>query len=238
MMSSVFFLTLRQLSGRLRLLILTLLAALPVIITAIVLADNEAPSVTEFEAITLSMMLAGSIAPLVVLAIAAPAFANELEDRTLANLTITPLPRWQIVLPKLLAAIAIAAPFIGASALATSYIAFLGDPQAMLAVTVSAIVGVALYASAFTWLGLITTQAIGAGLLYIVLWEGFFSRYIAGTRVLSIRYYAIALMHGLDHRRFANIEHMSLGAAILVCSLVTGGFLWLAIRRVRLMDVP
>ena len=72
MMSSVFFLTLRQLSGRLRLLILTLLAALPVIITAIVLADNEAPSVTEFEAITLSMMLAGSIAPLVVLAIAAP----------------------------------------------------------------------------------------------------------------------------------------------------------------------
>ena len=33
-------------------------------------------------------MLAGSIAPLVVLAIAAAAFANEVEDRTLANLTL------------------------------------------------------------------------------------------------------------------------------------------------------
>ena len=36
----------------------------------------------------LSAMLAGSIAPLVVLAIAAAAFANEIEDRTLANLTL------------------------------------------------------------------------------------------------------------------------------------------------------
>ena len=65
------------------------------------------------------------------------------------------------------------------------------------------IVGVALYASAFVWLGLVTTQAIGIGLLYIVLWEGFFSGFVSGVRLLSIRHYAIALMHGLDGRRFA-----------------------------------
>ena len=51
----------------------------------------------EFEAIVLSTMLVGSIAPLIVVAIASAAFANEVEDRTLANLTLTPLPRWQIV---------------------------------------------------------------------------------------------------------------------------------------------
>ena len=95
----------------------------------------------------LSAMLAGSIAPLVVLAIAGAAFANETEDRTLANLTLSPLPRWQIVVPKLLAAITISGPFIAASAFATSYIAFLGDARAVTAVSISAITGVVLYAS-------------------------------------------------------------------------------------------
>ena len=237
-MGSVYLLTLRQLSGRWRVLIMSLLAAMPVLITAIALAADDAPSVDDFEAFVLSALLAGAIAPLVMLAIAAPAFANELEDRTLANLTITPLPRWKIVLPKLLATISIAAPFIAASALATSYIAFLGDPRAMLAVTISALVGVALYASAFTWLGLITSQAIGVGLFYIVLWEGFFARFISGVRILSIRYYALALMHGLDDRRFAALQHLGLGAALVVCALIIAGFSWLAIRRLRRMDVP
>jgi ABC-2 type transport system permease protein len=237
-MSSVYLLTLGQLSGRWRILIMTLLAAMPVLITAITMQSSTAPAATEFEGFILSALLAGSIAPLIVIAIAGPAFANELEDRTLANLTLTPLPRWQIVLPKLLASITIAAPFIAASALATSYVAFLGDPRAMFAVTASAIVGVALYASAFTWLGLVTTQAIGVGLVYIVLWEGFFARFISGTRLLSIRYYAIAFMHGLDERRFANLNHMSFPAAIILVALLVGGFLWLGVRRLRTMDVP
>jgi ABC-2 type transport system permease protein len=237
-MGSVYALTLRQLSGRWRLLIMTVLAAMPVLIAVLTLASVRTPSVAEFEIAVLSAMLAGSIAPLVVLAIAAPAFANELEDRTLANLTLSPLPRWQIAVPKLLAAITVAAPFIALSALLTSHVAFLGDARATVAVTVSAVVGVALYTSAFVWLGLVTTQAIGIGLLYIVLWEGFFTGFVSGARVLSIRHYAIALMHGLDERRFASTSHMSLGLAIVVAVVVFGGFLFLTIRRLRRMDVP
>lgn len=237
-MGSVYALTLRQLSGRWRLLIMTVLAAMPVLIAVLTLRSDSAPSVVEFEVAVLSAMLAGSIAPLVVLAIAAPALANELEDRTLANLTLSPLPRWQIVVPKLLAAITVAAPFIAVSAFFTSHVAFLGDATATAAVTVSAVVGVALYASAFVWLGLVTTQAIGVGLLYIVLWEGFFTGFVSGARVLSIRHYAIALMHGLDQRRFAATSHMSLGLAVAVSVVVFGGFLFLTIRRLRRMDVP
>ena len=237
-MGSVYSLTLRQLSGRWRLLIMTVLAAMPVLIAVLTLRSDSAPSVVEFEIAVLSAMLAGSIAPLVVLAIAAPAFANELEDRTLANLTLSPLPRWQIVVPKLLAAVTVSAPFIALSAFLTSQVAFLGDATATAAVTVSAVVGVALYASAFVWLGLVTTQAIGIGLLYIVLWEGFFTGFVSGARVLSIRHYAIALMHGLDERRFAATSHMSLGLAVAVSAAVFGGFLFLTIRRLRQMDVP
>ena len=237
-MGSVYRLTLRQLSGRWRLAIMTVLALMPVIIATLMLRSNSAPSVDEFEAAVLSAMLAGSIAPLVVLAIAAAALGNEVEDKTLANLILSPLPRWQIAVPKLLATLTIAAPFIAISAFVTSYVAFLGDTTAMLAVTVSALVGVALYSSAFVWLGLVSAQAIGIGLLYIVLWEGFFSGFVAGVRLLSIRHYAIALMHGLDPRRFASGNHLSLGVAIFMCVLVFAGFVLLSIRRLRRMDVP
>ena len=237
-MGSIYVLTLRQLSGRWRILILGVLATLPVIIAVLTLRSDNAPSVSEFEAAVLSAMLSGSIAPLVVLAIAAAAFSNEVEDKTLANLTLSPIPRWQIVLAKLLAAFTIAAPFIALSAFATSHVAFLADAKATMAVTVSAIAGVALYSSAFLWLGLVSTQAIGLGLLYIVLWEGFFSGFVSGVRLLSIRHYATALMHGIDPRRFASASHMSLTTAIIICVIVFTGFLLLSIRRLRRMDVP
>jgi ABC-2 type transport system permease protein len=237
-MTPVYLLTLRQLSGKWRIGIMAVLAAMPVVIAAIMLRSSNAPSVQEFETTILSAMLAGSIAPLIVLAISASAFSNELEDRTLANLTLAPIARWKIVLPKLLAAITIAAPMITVSAFATSYIAYLGDIRATIAVTVSAIVGVVLYAAAFVWLGLMSTQAIGLGLLYIVLWEGFFSGFVSGVRLLSIRHYSIALMHGLDPRRFAVYDHLGLTAVIVVMAVVLGGFVWLTIRRLRRMDVP
>lgn len=237
-MGAVFQLTLRQLTGRWRLTLMTLLAALPVIVALVMLRAREAPSVREFETAVLSTILAGSIAPLIVLAIAASAFANESDDRTLANLTLTPLPRWHIVVAKLLAAIVIAGPFIAASAFLTSHIAFIGDTRATLAVTVSAVVGVALYAAAFTWLGLVSTQAIGIGLLYIVLWEGFFSGFVEGVRLLSIRHYAIALMHGIDARRFAGSDRLSLAVVLVTSAVVFAGFVFLSIRRLRRMDVP
>jgi ABC-2 type transport system permease protein len=237
-MRAIYFLTLRQLSGRWRLGIMTVLAAMPVIVTVLMLRTTSAPTVREFEQIVLSAMLAGSIAPLVVLAIGAAAFANEVEDRTIANLTLAPIPRWQIVWPKLLAAITLAAPFIAVSAFLTSHVAFLGDPAATIAVTVSAAAGVAMYAAAFVWLGLVSTQAIGIGLAYIVIWEGLFSGFVSGVRLLSIRHYSIALMHGLDPHRFASGSHLSLGVAIAITLLIFGGFLALAIRRLRRMDVP
>lgn len=237
-MGSVYRLTLRQLSGRWRILIMTALAALPVLTSFLTLRGSRAPSVQEFEVVVFSAMLAGSITPLVVLAIATAAFANEIEDRTLANLTLAPIPRWQIVLPKLLATITIAAPFIGASAFLSSRIAFLGDPTAVTAVTLSAIVGVILYSAAFVWLGLVTPQAIGIGLLYIVLWEGFFSGFVSGVRLLSIRHYSISLMHALDARRFATTDSLSAAAVTTTAIIVFGGFLILSVRRLRRMDVP
>lgn len=238
-MGSVYRLTLRQLSGRWRLGIMAVLATLPVIITLVTLASDEAPSIWDFDTGILGTMLAGSILPLVVLAIGGAAFGNEVEDRTLANLTLAPIARWRIALPKLLAVITVAAPFIAVSAMLTAHVAFLGDTRATLAVTMSALAGVAMYASVFVFLGLVSSHAVGVGLLYIVIWEGFFAGFVSGVRLLSIRYYAIAIMHALDPRRFALADDtLPAVAAVAAMVLVTGGFLVLATRRLRRMDVP
>jgi ABC-2 type transport system permease protein len=237
-MGAVYALTLRQLTGRWRLIIMTVLAAMPVTIALLTLQSSSAPSVREFELVVFSAMLAGSITPLVVLAIASAAFANEIEDRTLANLTLSAIPRWKIAVPKLLATITIAAPFIAISAFVTAHLAFLGDAAATAAVTISALAGVALYSSAFVWLGLVSTQAIGVGLLYIVVWEGLFSGFVSGVRLLSIRHYSISLMHALDERRFAAAAHPDDLIVVATAVLVFAGFLLLSIRRLRRMDVP
>lgn len=237
-MRTIFWLTVRQLTGRFRLATMSVLAALPVIFTMLVIRSSQAPFVGDFERVVLSAMLAGSIAPLIMVAIASVAFSNEIEDRTLANLTLAPIPRWQIVVPKLAAAVTVATPFIVGSAFLTSHLAFNRDATATVAVTVSAFIGLVMYASVFVWLGLVTKQAIGIGLAYIVLWEGFFSGYVSGVRFLSIRHHAIAVMHGLDPRRFVEAEHVGLGVALAVAAGVVGAFLFLASRRLRHMDVP
>ncbi len=237
-MAAVFRLTLRQLTGRWRLAVMAVLAVLPVVFTRIITGSSSAPWVGEFEDIVLGGMLAGAIAPLIMVAVATVAFANEVEDNTLANLTLTPLPRWRIVVPKLLATVVVSSPFIVGSAFFTSLLAYNRDWTAVAAVTVSACAGILMYAAVFLWLGLTIKYAIGAGLLYIVLWEGFFSGYVSGIRLFSIRHYAIALMHGLDPRRFVDDPHVGLPAAMAVAILVVVGFGALTVGRLRRMDVP
>ena len=236
-MNTIYTLTLRQLAGRWRLLIVTVVAAGPVLITLMILGASTAPSVADFERTVLGGILAGAVAPLIVLTLGGAALGNEVEDGTLMNLVLAPLARWKIVLAKLLAAITIAAPFVAASAFLSGYIAFVGDWTAALAITFGALAAVALYSAAFLWLGAATTQAFAIGLLYIVVWEGFLAGFITGVRMLSIRYHAAALTHAVDSRRFQDAV-LEPAAAIAVALAVLAAFFMLTERRLRRMDVP
>lgn len=236
-MGTVYLLTLRQLTGRWRVGVLLLLAAVPVLVTLLVLRSAEAPRVDAFEIVIVNGMLTGSIIPLVLLAIGAAAFGNEVEDRTLANLTVAPLARWRIVVAKLLAVVSVSAPFVVAGAALTAHLAYLGDLRAVLAVVGGALLAVLLYGTVFVWLGLASPQAVGLGLLYIVLWEGFFAGFVAGVRLLSIRYHAVAAMHAIDPRRFADAPHPGGAAVAAVAAVVLVGVGWLTVRRLRRMDV-
>ncbi len=237
-MVTVFRLTVRQLATRGRIVILGVLGLLPVCITWLMTSDSTAPSVAEYEAVVLSGMMAASIVPLIVLSIASVSLGHEVGDRTLANLVLTPLPRWKLVVAKVAASVVVAAPFVLGSAAWTSWLAFNHDATALVAVSAATAAALVMYASVFTWLGLAVSQAIGAGLLYIVLWEGLFSGFVSGIRFMSVRHYAAAIMHGLDPRRFADAPHVSLAIAASVAVVVVAFFGWRTTLRLSRMDVP
>ncbi len=59
------------------------------------------------------------------------------------------------------------------------------------------------------------------------------------SAILSVRRYALGLVHGLDASRLATIDvPLGIGAAIAGVVVVLAGFTALAIRKLRRMDVP
>ena len=241
-MKEVFLLSIRQLTGPVRLGLILLLSALPIGLAAIlaVTAGREGVGRDDFVNAMLSGLLVAGVLPIVVMTLGTAAFANELEDGTLGNLALMPLARWQIVMPKLLATLTVAVPIIIASGVVTSLIGIGFEVRATLSVAVALLLGVAAYSAIFTWTGLMTGRALAVALLYVILWEGIIGSLIQGVGYLSVRGYTLAIMHGLDSSAFEAVGDrvISLPAAVVGALLVTAVFYGLAVWRLTRMDVP
>ena len=247
-MTAVLRLSLRQLGGRVRLLFILLLAALPVGLTALLIVTSSGAdeSNSDFiDGIIDALVIAGAL-PIVALVLATASFGNEVEDKTLSYLLLKPVPRWFIALPKMVApmaigGVALVASGVAAAALGASSAQFVveSDARAVLAVGVAVLVGVVAYCAVFTWAGLVTTRALAAGLIYVFIWEGFLSSVLEGVRYLSIRAYTLAILHGMDGDSFASLEErvIELPAAVVGVAAVTVVFFLLTVRRLRKMDV-
>ena len=242
-MGTVFRLTLRQLAGRRRLAIVVLLAAVPVGLAVVLnafLADEQ--DFTEnFVTGLVDRLLVSIILPIVVMTLATAAFGNELEDRTLNMLVLKPVSRVSIVLPKLLGSITVAAPLLVAAMVAVSLIALAdGGMRAAAAAGGALFVGVVAYAALFTWVGLLTTHALGFALVYVFLWENLVTSFLPGVRYLSVRGYTLGTLYGLDDVTFRSIgdDVIELPAALVGAGVVTVAFSLLTVWRLRRMDVP
>ena len=241
-MGPVFWLSLRQLTGRWRLVLIFLLAALPVglaVIFFFVTSDDESFD-ENFINILLDGMLVAGILPIVTMALSTATFGNELEDRTLSYLVLNPIPRWRIAMPKVLASIAISGPLLIASGVAAALLGFDGSLRAAVAVGTATLAGVAAYAAVFTWLGLLTNRAIAFALIYVLLWEGVIGSYLQGVDYLSVRGYTLAIMYGINETGFEALGSrvIEFPAGIVGAVVVTVVFLLLVVRRLRRMDVP
>lgn len=244
-MTAIYLLSIRQLAGKWRLLILLLLCAVPLAVAATAGSAAEQPTPSHIDDVLLDGLLASAILPIVVLAVATAAFGDELSDKTLANLTLTPLAHWRIVLAKLLAAITISSPPLVAGAFGSVFLGFRlipldGAGTAAAAAAVAMGVGVVLYSALFLWAGLVTSHPLALGLLYVFVWEGLFGTFVNGIKYLSIRQYTLGIVKAVDGSRFAGPDQHVLGSAtaIVGSALVLAGFLLLVVRRLRRMDVP
>ena len=241
-MAPVFWLSLRQLTGRWRVILITLLAGLPVGLAIIVryTATDDTSFDENFMDILLDGLLVAGIMPIVTMALSTASFGNELEDRTLSFLTLKPIARWRIAMPKLMASIAISGPLLIASGVAAALLGFDGSIRAAIAVGVAVFVGVSAYAAIFTWAGLVTSRPLAFALIYVLLWEGVISSFINGVNYLSVRGYTLSIMYGINETEFRVLSErvIEFPAAIVGAVAVTVLFSFLGVRRLRRMDVP
>ena len=241
-MGAIFGLSLRQLTGRWRVLLILLLAALPVGLAVIIhfTVSDDAAFNEDFTNILLDGLLVAGILPIVTMALATSSFGNELEDKTLGFLALMPVARWRIVLPKVLASLIICGPLLVVSGVAATLLGFDGELRPALAVAVALSAGVLAYAAIFTWAGLVTTRALPFALVYVLLWEGVISTFMSGVNYLSVRGYTLAIMSGMDRSSFPALEDSVIEFPVGVAGAVTVTvvFLWLGVRRLRRMDVP
>ena len=251
-MAPMFRLSFRQLASRRRLLLVLLLAALPIGLAALLSAtvDEDESSNETFINVLLDGMLIAAILPIITMVLATAAFGNELEDRTLGYLVMKPLSRLRIVIPKLLASVAVGAPLLiasgvgatllGAGGLGTALLVLDGDVQAVVAVGVAVLAGVVTYAAIFLWAGLMTSRALAFALIYVFLWEDLIGSYLEGIRYLSVRAYTLGILHGMDEGSFGTLDDrvIEFPAAIGGAIGVTVLFFWMSVRRLSRMDVP
>lgn len=240
-MAAVLRLSLRQIAGFRRLLVVGALALLP-IVAALLLRDNAAGTEGRQDSMAalIDSLLAGAVLPIATMALATRTFGNDLEDRTLSFIALTPIARWRIALPKLAASLLIAAPLVLGSGIVTAWIGG-GDLRTIAAVCAGLLTGVAAYAALFTWAGLVTVRALPFAVIYAVLWEGVVSSQVSGVRYLSIRSYALSVMHAADAGAglggIAN-RLVDLPVALAAAAVLVTGFLLLTVHRLKRMDVP
>jgi ABC-2 type transport system permease protein len=236
MTAALLTITLRALLSRRRTLLLALVGALLVLAT--VLYRLSGPSETESLAVMHGLLGdfgLGVLLPLVAVIVATASIGSELDDGTIVYLLAKPIPRWRIVLVKLIVAwllvVLLVMPAIVVAAM-------IGYPDASLAIGygAAAIFSGLEYTAVFLALSLVTSRALIIGLAYVVVWEGVVAGLFAGTRVLSIRQHALAVAEWLSGDA-ATGSDLAVGAAVAVGLAVSVLAAALAIRRLERVEL-
>ena len=241
-MGPVLGLSLRQITGVRRLLIVLLLVLLPIALTVLlrITSSDGDGDAGDFVNGVVNALNVGVVLPIVMISLSTTVFGNDLEDRTLSFIIMTPAARWKIALSKLAAPILVGAPLVVVSAVVTIYVGMDGDVKSIVAVCVGTLVGAIAYASVFTWAGLITTRALAFAIVYVFLWEGVISTLVPGVRYLSVSAYALSVMYGLSDSALeaAADQTIEIAAALIGAAVVAVAFWLLTVWRLRTMDVP
>ncbi|MEU7928702.1 ABC transporter permease subunit [Micromonospora sp. NPDC049801] len=231
-MSTITWITARGLFGRRRFL---LLLPLPLVLLGLaVLCRSLGVDPGEWGPPVLVGLGLAVVLPVVALIIGTGVLGAEIDDGTVVHILTKPLPRWQIVLPKL----AVATGVTAATVAVPLYVAgVLADSVRLgLALAAASAFGALAYSALFLALSLITRRPVLLGLVYVLIWEGLLGNFVSGTKVLSIQQYVIALADRLAPSGLLETS-VSVPVAGVMTALVSVGFTVLAIDRLRSFSV-
>ena len=241
MNGTIFVLTLRQLLGRRRVLLVVLLAALPCLVAVVYRLGNQDTEPARWTADTLmNGLMVTTLLPLVALVFGTASLGTEIEDGTAVYLLATPVARRSVIVAKLLPAWLLTAGLVMASAAISGAIAIGGlDQQGIVrGFLVALVLGSFAYAALFVLLSVVISRALIAGLVYVFVWEGVVTELFSGTRFLSIRQYSLGLA-GLFSSASPQTFEPELGGMVSLVLLlaVSAAAIAYAIWRLRSFEI-
>lgn len=174
------------------------------------------------------------VLPLIALIVGTGVLGSEIDDGTIVHILTKPVPRWKIILSKLVVAFGVSAVAVAIPMLAAGVI--LGGARLGLAFAAASVAGALAYSAFFVALSLVTRRPVLLGLLYIMVWEGLLGNFVPGTSVLSIQQYVVSLADRLAGTDLIN-STVSVGVAIAMSAAFTLVGAWLATNRLRMFSV-
>ncbi len=225
---TIAWISMRGLFGRRRFL---LLLPLPVLLIGLVIIGrNSGVEPADWAEGVLVGLGFGVMLPIIALVVGAGVLGSEIEDGTAVHILAKPLPRREIILAKLVVA-------AGVTTLATAipmFVAGVLTDSVRLGIGLAAgtAVGAITYSAIFLTLSLVSRRPVLIGLGYILIWEALLTNLLSGTRVLSVREYALAVAD-----RVADTDllagRVSVTVALVMAAVLTVAATIFAIDRLR-----
>lgn len=231
MNSTIAWITARGLFGRRRFL---LLFPLPLILIGIAALAKSLGESVEATAPVLVGIGVAVVLPLIALIVGTGVLGSEIDDGTIVHILTKPVPRWKIVVSKLVVAVAVTALTAGSSAVVAGYL--LGGFRLGLGLAAAMVIGAIAYCTLFVALSVVSRRPVLIGLLYIAIWEGLLSNVVSGTRVLSIQQYVVTFAHEFAANGLIT-GTVKVPAAIIMSVAFTVAGLYFAVSRLRSFSV-
>ncbi|MBW3572439.1 MAG: ABC transporter permease [Gemmatimonadetes bacterium] len=234
-------LAVRQFLGSRRSLWALVLAAIPVLLALLLQAEAGGDPREALDDIAglYQVLIVAVLLPIVALVVGTSVFGAEVDDGTITYVLGKPVPRWRIVLTRIVAAGLVTAAVLVPSTLATAVIGVRGvdAPGLALGFTAAVAVGSFLYCALFVALSLSTRRALVAGLVYVVVWEGLLSNTFGGSRALSIRQYTLSIADALVEAKMNTLSRLDVDTALVMAAVVAILATVHAIRRLRVFEI-
>jgi ABC-2 type transport system permease protein len=226
-------LTVRATLGRKRALIFAIAPLLMIAVSALLKLEAKSPVwPPEF----LGVFGYTVVLPLTALIIGTSVLGAEIDDGSIVHLLATPVPRSQVVLSKFAVAAALTVAFGAIPEYLAALIAKGPASSLSIGLLAGALVAAVIYNAVFVMLSVLTSRAIAAGLLYLLVWEGLLANLVPGVGLLSVGQYSLSVANSIAHDQQLH-AHLGLGTAVAMGVIVTVAALAICIRRLSAFSI-